>query len=371
MLINCVTRPLGELYKWNNGEVISPHLSRRGFVRSAIAAVAGVYGGSTVLSSCGDAEDASSLESGTLVIPDITVVPEGEMLPFITPQSQFYRIDTAIGNTPQIDAATWSMRITGMVDRDVILTLEDINAMPQTSHVITLGCVSNEVGGDLIGTAQWGGVLLSEVLKLSGVKSGAEQLVSTSVDGWTCGTPLDAVMDGRPAMLVTSMNGEALSQEHGYPVRMIVPGLFGYVSATKWLSEISLSTWDAFDAYWIERGWSKTGPFLASSRIDVPRNGASVAAGKTIVGGFAWAPRSGVKAVQLQIDDDEWLEAELLDGSTGDTWTQWKYEWNANPGDHRLTVRCVSGNGEVQTDEVTRVDPDGARGHHQIDVSCA
>jgi len=158
MLLNCVTRPLGELCKWNNGEVISPHLSRRGFVRSAIAAVAGVYGGSTVLSSCGDAEDASSLESGTLVMPDITVVPEGEMLPFITPQSQFYRIDTAIGNTPQIDAATWSMRVTGMVDRDVILTLEDINAMPQTSHVITLGCVSNEVGGDLIGTAQWGGV---------------------------------------------------------------------------------------------------------------------------------------------------------------------------------------------------------------------
>jgi DMSO/TMAO reductase YedYZ molybdopterin-dependent catalytic subunit len=172
-------------------------------------------------------------------------------------------------------------------------------------------------------------------------------------------------------MLVTSMNGEALSQEHGYPVRMIVPGLFGYVSATKWLSEISLSTWDAFDAYWIERGWSKTGPFLASSRIDVPRNGASVAAGKTIVGGFAWAPRSGVKAVQLQIDDDEWLEAELLDGSTGDTWTQWKYEWNANPGGHRLTVRCVNGNGEIQTDEVTRVDPDGARGHHRIDISCA
>lgn len=351
--------------------MISPQLTRRGFVRSAIAAVAGIYGGSSVLTSCGGASDTGSLGNGTLVIPDITLVPEGEMLPFITAQSQFYRIDTAIGNTPQIDAVTWSMRITGMVDRDVVLTLADINAMPQVSHVITLGCVSNEVGGDLIGTAQWGGVLLSDVLKLAGVQSGAEQLVSTSVDGWTCGTPLDAVLDGRPAMLVTSMNGEPLSQEHGYPVRMVVPGLFGYVSATKWLSEIQLTTWDAFDAYWIERGWSKTGPFLASSRIDVPRNGASVAVGKIAIGGFAWAPRSGVGAVQLQIDDGEWLETELLDGSTGDTWTQWKYEWNASAGDHRLTVRCVNNNGEVQTDEVTRVDPDGARGHHHIDVSCA
>ena len=371
MYPECVMRTFGKQHKWNNGVMISPNLTRRGFVRTAIAAVAGGLGGSAVLSSCGGAQDPISLESGTLVIPDITVVPEGEMLPFITPQSQFYRIDTAIGNTPRIDAATWSMRITGMVEQEVVLTLADINAMPQTSQVITLGCVSNEVGGDLIGTAQWGGVLLGEVLKLSGVQSGAEQLVSTSVDGWTCGTPLDAVMDGRAAMLVTSMNGEPLSEEHGYPVRMIVPGLFGYVSATKWLSEINLTTWDAFDAYWIDRGWSKTGPFLASSRIDVPRNGATISAGKINIGGFAWAPRSGVKSVQLQIDDGEWLEAELLDGSTGDTWTQWKYEWSASAGEHRLTVRCVNGDGEVQTDEVTRVDPDGARGHHQIDVSCA
>lgn len=349
-------------------------MTRRGFVSSAVAAVAGVFGGSNVLSSCGSgtqvSSDGATLGEGTLVIPDITVVPDGEMLPFITPQSQFYRIDTAIGNTPQLDAATWNMRITGMVDRDVVLTLADINALPQASHVITLGCVSNEVGGDLIGTAEWGGVLLVDVLKLAGVQAGAEQLVSTSVDGWTCGTPLDAVLDGRPAMLVTSMNGEPLSYEHGFPVRMVVPGLFGYVSATKWLSEINITTWDAFDAYWVDRGWSKTGPFLASSRIDVPRDGATVASGTVMVGGFAWAPRSGVSAVQLRVDEGEWQDAQLLDGASGDTWTQWKYEWSAGVGEHRLTVRCVNGDGEVQTDEETRVDPDGARGHHHIDVSC-
>lgn len=335
--------------------------SRRGFITGAVVAVGGAalwskdrfFGGGT-------ATDA----------PAVLPVTENPT-PFITPVKDFFRIDTALGGPPQVDSATWTLQVKGMVDSPVTLTLTDLAKMPQVEHVITLGCVSNEVGDDLIGTARWSGVLLADVLRRAGVQPGAEQLVSTSADGWTCGTPVSAVMDGRPAMLVTHMNGAPLTIEHGFPVRMVVPGLFGYVSATKWLTTLELTTWDAFDAYWVQRGWAKEGPMIASSRIDYPRNGARVPAGRSVIGGSAWAPRSGVRQVEVQVDDGPWASMNLVPGGTGDAWVQWKGEWSADPGVHTLRVRVTNNEGTLQDARVRPVEPSGATGLHSIRVEVA
>ncbi len=340
-------------------------MDRRGFFEVAGTAVFG----SVLWAACGGNTSSSSLAGNTIVIPEGTIVPEGELANFITPQSQFFRIDTAIGRTPQVKAAEWSLRIHGMVDNEVTLTLADLQALPQVENVITLGCVSNEVGGDLIGNARWGGVLFSDVLKSVGVQSGSTQLVSTSIDGWNCGTPVEAITDGRAAMLATSMNGETLTAIHGYPVRMIVPGLFGYVSATKWVTDLNFTTWDAFDPYWLKRGWAAEGPMLASSRIDLPRKKAEVKAGVVNVAGFAWAPRAGVASVEVRVDEGDWVKAEVLPGSTGDTWAQWTHQWQASAGGHRISTRVVSKDGTVQTAEVAPVEPSGATGYHAIDVT--
>jgi len=286
---------------------------------------------------------------------------------FITPTEQFFRIDTAFDSIPNIDASTWTLRIHGMVDKEVTLTMADLAAMPQVEHVISLGCVSNEVGGDLIGTAKWGGVLLADVLRLSGVHANAQQLVSRSQDGWTCGSPVNALMDGRPAMLVTSMNDAPLSAKHGFPVRMVVPGLFGYVSATKWLTEMELTTWDAFDAYWVTTGWAKQAPMLSSSRIDVPRNNSTVKnQAVTRVGGFAWAPRSGVRTVQVRVDGGEWKDAVIGQHDTGDAWAEWSFDWAPTSGQHQLEVRCIDANGNAQDETIRPVEPSGATGLHSI-----
>lgn len=332
--------------------------TRRDFFRTALA----VGGGSAVvafLSQC-------TGNGGGMIVDDISSVESLE--PFVTPVGEFFRTDTILGALPEVDAETWSLRIHGMVTAERTLTLAEINAMPQVSNVITLGCVSNPVGGDLIGNARWGGVLLADVLRECGIDQSAEQLVSTSVDGWTCGTPVSAVMDGRPAMLATSMNGEPLTPLHGFPVRMVVPGLFGYVSATKWVTDIEITTWDAYDAYWVEYGWAKEGPFLASSRIDVPRAGARVPAGQAAVGGFAWSPRAGVRAVELRVDEGEWQRMNIVPGATNDTWCQWTGTWQASPGDRTLTVRVTDNDGVVQTETVRPPEPSGATGHHKVKV---
>jgi len=347
-------------------------VDRRRFLTQAL----GLAVGGVVWSACGgskqllqSSDTIASLANNTLVIPDAPVAAAGEIAPFITPQSKFFRIDTAIGSTPQLKVADWKLRIHGLVDKEVTLNMEDIIALPQVEHVITLGCVSNEVGGDLVGNARWGGVLLADVLELAGVQKAATQLASTSSDGWTCGTPVDAVLDGRPAMLAISMNGETLTAEHGFPIRMIVPGLFGYVSATKWLTDLELTTWDAFEPYWLKRGWSAQGPMLASSRIDTPRNGDEVAAGKVPLGGLAWAPLSGVDKVEVQIDEEPWQLAEVVPGGTGMTWAQWRLPWNATPGKHIISVRVIARDGEIQVDDVRPVAPSGATGHHTIGVT--
>ena len=297
------------------------------------------------------------------------VITDSPLSAFITPTEEFYRIDTAFDLIPVIDPNKWALRIHGMVDKEITLTMADLAALPQVENVITLGCVSNEVGGDLVGTAKWGGVLLADVLRLSGVHADAQQLVSRSQDGWTCGSPVNALMDGRPAMLVTSMNGAPLSAKHGFPVRMVVPGLFGYVSATKWLTEMELTTWDAFDAYWVERGWAKQGPMLSSSRIDVPRENSSIKNQvATRVGGFAWAPRSGVRTVQVRVDGGEWNDAKIGQHDTGDVWAEWSFDWIPTTGQHQLEVRCIDGDGVAQDEIIRPVEPSGATGLHSVSV---
>ncbi|MFM8529608.1 MAG: molybdopterin-dependent oxidoreductase, partial [Ilumatobacteraceae bacterium] len=232
-------------------------MSRRAIIGSAIGAVAG---GSILLSlinrGSGGSGGAGDL-AGRVIDLRPTVPATVDELAFLTPQSDFFLIDTVGKMYPRVVADEWRLRIHGMVGREVTLTYADLEAMPQVEHVVTLGCVSNEVGGDLIGTARWSGVYLADVLSMAGVDPSAEQLVSRSVDGWTCGTPVSAVLDGRPAMLATRMNGETLTGEHGFPVRMIVPGLFGFVSATKWVTDIDVTTWGAFDPYWLQRGWAR------------------------------------------------------------------------------------------------------------------
>lgn len=289
--------------------------------------------------------------------------PINPVTPFITPNDDFYRIDTAL-SFPFIDLDTWRLKIEGLVERELEFTYDELLKMEQVERTITLCCVSNEVGGDLVGTARWRGVLLADLLQACGVKSGAEQVFSVSADGWTCGFPVSAALDGRDALIALGMNDEALPLEHGYPARLVVPGLYGYVSATKWLSSIRLTTWADDVGYWVPRGWSREAPVKTQSRIDVPKRGARLDAGRVPIAGVAWAQGRGIRRVEIQIDDGPWFEAELGAENLDDAWRLWRYVWDATPGSHRITVRATDGNGIVQTDEVAPPDPDGATGHH-------
>jgi DMSO/TMAO reductase YedYZ molybdopterin-dependent catalytic subunit len=287
----------------------------------------------------------------------------------VTPNRTFYRIDTSL-LVPRLDASTWSLAISGMVNNPYTLTYEQLLALPLVEQYVTIACVSNEVGGDLVGNALWRGARLRDVLDRAGVQTGATQVVGRSFDGWTAGFPTAWLANPeREALVAVAMNGETLPPSHGFPARLIVPGLYGYVSATKWLTEIELTTLEAFDAYWVPLGWAKEAPILTQSRIDVPRGGSSVPRGSVAVAGVAWAPDRGISAVEVQVDDGAWEAAELSTPISDATWVQWVYRWDATAGDHRLSVRATDGTGEVQTDRVTRPDPDGARGHHTIEVT--
>jgi len=290
------------------------------------------------------------------------------LTPVVVPNEAFYRIDTAL-LVPRVDVASWRLTIRGMVDREVVLNYSELAALPLFEQYVTITCVSNRVGGDLVGNAKWTGAHLRDVLAMAGVQSGATQIVGRSVDGFTVGFPTEWAMDpSRDPMVALEMNGQPLPIEHGYPARLIVPGLYGYVSATKWLSEIELTTLEAFDAYWVPLGWAKEAPILTQSRIDVPKHDAPLAAGHVTVAGVAWAPDRGVSKVELKIDDGPWAEATLSAAISRATWVQWRFEWNASAGSHRIEVRATDGAGTVQTDQITPPAPDGARGHHRIDV---
>ncbi|MBW3648753.1 MAG: molybdopterin-dependent oxidoreductase [Actinobacteria bacterium] len=309
------------------------------------------------------------LAPGDLAAADLGVAG---ITPVVTPNASFYRIDTAL-LVPQVDPRTYSVAIGGMVDTPFSLTYEELLAMPQVEADITIQCVSNEVGGDLIGHARWQGVLLRDVLAMAGVQPGADQIVGTSVDGWTGGFPTSYGLDDRNAMIALGMNGEPLPVIHGFPARLIVPGLYGYVSATKWLESITLTTLAGFDGFWIPRGWGKFGPIKIASRIDVPRSFSTVAAGPVTVGGMAWAPGlgRGITAVEARVDGGAWQAAELGGELSEDAWRQWRWTWDATPGDHVLEVRAVDSTGEVQTEVVAPVLPDGASGYHAIKVKVA
>ncbi|MEJ7748303.1 MAG: molybdopterin-dependent oxidoreductase, partial [Candidatus Limnocylindrales bacterium] len=290
--------------------------------------------------------------------------------PFFTPNESFYRVDTAL-EIPAIDASTWSLRIHGMVDREVTLTLGELLDLPTVERDITLVCVSNQVGGPYIGNARWIGVPLATILELAGVREGADQIVTRSIDGMTIGTPTAVALDGRDAMLAVGMNGQSLPPVHGYPVRMIVPGLYGYVSATKWLVDIELTTFDAYDPYWVQRGWAKQAPIKTMSRVDTPKPLATIPAGITTVGGVAWAQHRGIDKVEVRIDEGDWQTALLSPVDSIDTWRQWTFDWNASAGRRRLQVRATDLDGVIQTEARAEPFPDGASGWHSILVTVA
>lgn len=291
--------------------------------------------------------------------------------PLVVPNGDFYRIDAAL-IVPRVNVATWTLQVTGMVDRPLTLTYDELVAMPMFEQYVTIACVSNKVGDHLVGNALWRGVHLRDVLAAAGARPGATQIVGRSVDGFTAGFPTEWAMDpARDPMIAVLMNGEPLPRDHGYPARLIIPGLYGYVSATKWLSAIELTTLEAFDGYWIPLGWSKEGPILTQSRIDVPRSGASVAAGPVTIAGVAWAPDRGIAKVEITVDDGDWQPATLSTPISRATWVQWRLDTTLAAGEHQIEVRATDGTGVVQTVEQTPPAPNGARGHHTIRVRAA
>ena len=292
------------------------------------------------------------------------------LAPVVTPNAQFYRIDTAL-IVPRIDPADWSLRIHGMVEREVVISWDELLTLPMQESHVTLACVSNEVGGDLIGNALWLGHPVRELLARAGIDPDADMVLSRSSDGFTASTPIEALTDDRDALLAVGMNGEPLPIEHGFPVRMVVPGLYGYVSATKWVTELEVTRFDRATAYWTDRGWSERGPIKLQSRIDVPRRGARVEAGDAVIAGMAWQQHVGIDGVEVRIDEGPWRRAELADAISADTWVQWRLPWVAESGAHTIECRALSADGETQTSDPAGVVPDGAQGWHRIEVSVA
>ncbi|MEU9159993.1 molybdopterin-dependent oxidoreductase [Streptomyces sp. NPDC048424] len=359
-------------------------VDRRGFGRL----VAGVLAASVAAGFAGRRLGAHGSAGATasrarFLLPPPTVpappVPAGADLrvpglsPFLTPDRDFYRVDTALV-VPRVDADTWRLRIHGEgVARPLTLNLRELLSRPLVEHDITLTCVSNEVGGPYAGNARWLGVRLADLLREAGVRppsrgGPADQLVSRSVDGMTIGTPLEAVMDGREALLAVGMNGEPLPFAHGFPVRMVVPGLYGYVSACKWLTELRLTTFGAYDAYWVRRSWAQQAPVKTQSRIDTPRPYADLAPGRVAVAGVAWAQHRGIERVEVRVDGGPWQQARLGAADGVDTWRQWVWPWEATPGRHTLEVRATDGTGAVQTGARAGTVPDGATGWHSVEV---
>ncbi len=358
---------------------LSGNPSRRRFLTQAAgvgaaAAVAGLGGRQLIIARSEEIRQSVSLPVADLTLP--APPPEAQftgisnLTPIVVPNDEFYRIDTALV-VPRPDPETWRLSITGMVDNELSFSLDDLAAMPLYEDYVTISCVSNEVGGDLVGNAKWTGVRLVDLLDQAGVQSSAEQLFSRSVDGWTCGFPVELAFDGRDPLVAIGMNGEPLPPSHGFPARLIVPGLYGYVSATKWVEEIELTSWEGVDGYWVPRGWAKEAPIKTQSRIDHPRRGQEVPGDPVVLAGVAWAPTRGIEKVEVQLDDGPRVEAELTTPLSGKAWVQWRAEVQAAPGNHDARVRATDGDGVTQTAEESRPAPDGATGHHEIRFNVA
>ncbi|MEU7144296.1 molybdopterin-dependent oxidoreductase [Nocardia sp. NPDC046473] len=347
--------------------------SRRRFLTLAVgvgavavgAAVAGQWIGARL-------RDVVADRAGFVVPRPVVPAPPAEpgvrpavpgLTEFVTPNDRFYRVDTAL-QLPALTSGNWRLRIHGMVDRPMELDFDELRRRVAVERMITMTCVSNEVGGELAGTAVWTGYPLADLLAEVGVRPEADMLLSRSIDGFTAGTPVSAVTDGRDALLAVGMNGEPLPIAHGYPARLIVPGLYGYVSATKWVIDLELTRFDRAKAYWTERGWGAQALIKTASRIDVPAAFATVPAGNLTVAGVAWAQHRGIDTVEIQVDDQPWQPATLADEYSTDTWRQWTWSWTATPGPHTLRVRATDRSGTVQTDHRTPPFPDGSTGWH-------
>ncbi|WP_431034997.1 molybdopterin-dependent oxidoreductase [Streptomyces sp. P6-2-1] len=358
---------------------------RRRFVLLAAATAAGATGAGAAgraLAGGDIAGAVASREAIRLPRPDSPArpVPAGARLhvpglsPFTTPNKDFYRVDTALV-VPHVDADSWRLRIHGEGVREGIeLSFADLVRRETVERDITLTCVSNEVGGPYVGNARWLGVPLAPLLREAGVRppsrgGRADQLVARSVDGMTLGTPVEDVMDGRDALLAFGMNGEPLPFTHGFPVRMVVPGLYGYVSACKWIESIELTTFAAYDPYWVRRDWAREGPIKTSARIDTPKPFARPKAGTVTIAGVAWAQHRGIEKVEVRVDDGRWRPADLAAQDTRDTWRQWSLPWRATPGTHTLTVRATDGEGHRQTAKRAGTVPDGASGWHAVVIT--
>jgi len=346
-------------------------VGRRGFLQFTLVtavAAAVVAAGSRIadatLSSLNAVRDALTLPAprSTVTIPAGADLQIPGVTPLFVPNGDFYRIDTALV-VPEIDPTTWNLRVNGLVEREVTLNFQQLLDMGLDEYVITLTCVSNEVGGPLLGNAKWLGVPVRDVLAMASPKSGADMVLSRSFDGFTASSPLDALNDPmRDAILAVAMNGAPLPLEHGFPVRMVVPGLYGYVSATKWLTELKVTTYDADEAYWTPRGWDARGPIKLSSRLDTPRADRAVPAGPTKIAGVAWAQPIGVAAVDITIDGGDWLAATLSTPINRDSWVQWFVDWEATSGLHTIVVRATDNDGNVQLEERVPPAPDGSTG---------
>jgi DMSO/TMAO reductase YedYZ molybdopterin-dependent catalytic subunit len=342
-----------------------------GGAAAAVAATAG-FGGQYLQDKRFSVNTASVKLGGTAVkappLPkgaEITGIPG--LSAFYTPNSQFYRVDTALV-IPQVPAQSWQLRIHGMVDKPMTLTFADLVKRPMIDHDVTLTCVSESVGGNYVGNARWQGTLLADLLKEAGIQPGATQIVMRDVNGMNLGVATDPVMDGRASLLAIGMNGQPLPQEHGFPVRVVVPGLYGYVSACKWVVDMQLTTFGAFDAYWTQRGWSQQAPIKTESRIDTPKG--NVNAGTVMIAGVAWAQHRGIEAVEVGIDGT-FHQAKLAVQDTIDTWRQWYFPWQATPGQHTLQVRATDKTGYTQTSVYHAPEPNGATGWHTVHVNVA
>lgn len=351
---------------------------RRSFVLGSVgaAALAGVSGGAGRFLSERRFAVASSRSAVRLPRPDSPApsLPTGTRLDvpgmprFFTPNGSFYRVDTVLA-LPRVPAEEWSLRVHGMVDRELTLTYDDLLRRPLIERDITLACVSNPVGGPYVGNARWLGVRLADLLREAGVRADADEVLSRSADGWTCGTPAATIMDGRDAMLAVAMNGEPLPLAHGFPVRMVVPGLYGFVSATKWVVDIELTRFARAKPYWATRGWALRAPVKTMARIDTPTSATDVRAGRVPVAGVAWAQHRGIDRVEVRVDGGPWHEARKAKVPSADTWRQWVHYWDAEPGEHELQVRATDGRGRTQTSRENSPLPDGATGWHTASVT--
>jgi DMSO/TMAO reductase YedYZ molybdopterin-dependent catalytic subunit len=365
-------RAQGDSAPWlepHPGDDVGADFDRRRFLHAVLVTSAAVAVGAVGTRLLGSAAAVASRARVRLprAVDRAGAVPAGAELevrgitPYLTPNDDFYRIDTAL-SPPDVPTDGWTLRVHGMVDNELTLDFTDLLRRRLVERRITLTCVSNEVGGDLVGNATWIGVPLGELLSEAGVHADADAVLSTSADGFTAGTPLAALTDGRDAMIAVGMNGEPLPIVHGFPARMVVPGLYGYVSATKWVTDIEVTRFDDFDAYWTSRGWAAEGPIKTAARIDVPSAEAQLDAGRQVVAGVAWAQTRGIEKVEVRIDDGDWVQARLGAQDGQDTWRQWVWQWDAVPGRHTVQVRATDRTGTTQTSDEAPPRPDGATG---------